>query len=200
MSENVTKLTLEQTTTAMRYAYYRVRDSIEAGFVPVFGSGGLEMHFIGTLGEIIANEEFILRNVDIVTTPLRAHYDRLSATDDFVLKADGKKVQVEIKTANVLKPLDDLSSGFRFFLNVAQARRRPRLSHDGKNKIFNWDWVVCVFVNTQNLTYRIMGCVEVEHVDVYPIAGSSGGRHYEIPLEFLLPIECIWSDCSWKDR
>jgi len=192
MSKNVTKLTPEQTTTAMRYAHYRVRDSIEAGFVPVFGSGGLEMHFIGTLGEIIANNEFILRNVDIVTTPLRAHYDRLSATDDFVLKVDGKKVQVEIKTANVLKPLDDLPSGFRFFLNAAQARKQPRLSHDGKNKIFDWDWVVCIFVNLTDLTYRIMGCVEREHVDIYPIAGSHGVRHYEIPLEFLLPIECIW--------
>ena len=179
MSETVKNLQVEQTTEAMRYAHQIVADSLGAAFKPVFGSGGLEMHLVGKIGEVIARDEFISHGIDVRATPLRDHYDCLSETDDFMLRIDGKDVKVEVKTANVLKPLDNLASGFVFMLNAAQAP-------------FKWDFAVSVFVNLTDLTYRIMGCVEVEHVDVYPIAGSSGGRHYEIPLEFLLPIECIW--------
>jgi hypothetical protein len=186
MSIGARELSLDQVVKAMGYAYHVVQDSLEAGFKPVFGSGGLNTHFIGKLGEIIAMKDFELRNIDMVSTPLRAYYGDLDRSDDFVLRVDGKDIKVEIKTADVLKPLDDLATGFRFFLNANQG--------------MSWDWVVCVFVNTQNLTYRIMGCVERDHVDVYPIAGGRGVRHYEIPLEFLLPIECIWEDCSWKDQ
>ena len=183
MSPGVSELSGDQVVEAMGYAYHVVLDSLKSGFKPVFGSGGLETHFIGKLGEIIAMEAFESRNIDMVSTPLRAYYGDLDRSDDFVLRVDGKDIKVEIKTADVLKPLDDLAMGFRFFLNAAQ-------------KKYTWDWVVCVFVNTQNLTYRIMGCVEVDHIDVYPIAGNRGVRHYEIPLEFLLPIECIWEGCD----
>ena len=191
MSTSISKLSAEQTSEAMGYAHRIVADSLAGKFKPVFGASGLETHFVGKLGEVIARDMFVSYDLDVRATPLRDRYDRLSPTDDFVLRIDGKDVKVEIKTASVFKSLDNLPPGFRFMLNAAQ-----RLRH---GRPFNWDWVVSIFVNLTDLTYRIMGCVEVDHVDVYPIAGSYGTRHYEIPPEFLLPVECIWEECAWKD-
>ena len=188
----VHKISAECISDAARYATYLLRDTIDQGFKPRFG-GDLFDHIRGKIGELIFWDEVCNAGIDVVTTPIRAHYEYLHPKDDFVLNVDGKEVQVEVKTANVIKPLDALPSSFRFLLNAAQQRRQT-------GRLYDWDWVVSVFINTSDLTYRIMGCVEVEHVGVYPIAGSKQGRHYEIPLETLLPIECIWSDCSWKDQ
>lgn len=185
MMQLVNKIPADLIGESARHAAILIQDSNAQKFTPRFG-GSLEQHTIGKIGEYLFWNEVKKAQVHIRSTPIRENYTKLSADDDFVLVVDGKDVQVEVKTANVLKPLDNLASGFVFMLNAAQAP-------------FRWDFVVSIFVNLSDLTYRIMGCGEREHVDVYPIAGSSGGRHYEIPLEFLLPIECIWEDCSWKD-
>jgi hypothetical protein len=181
MMQLVNKIPTDLIGEAARHAAILVHDSVAQKFTPRFG-GSLEQHMIGKIGEYLFLREVNNAHVHVRQSPIRENYTKLSATDDFVLIVDDKDVQIEVKTASVFKPLDDLATGFRFMLNAAQAPYR-------------WDFVVSIFVNLSDLTYRVMGCMEREHVDVYPIAGSRGGRHYEIPPEFLLPIECIWGDC-----
>jgi hypothetical protein len=169
---------------AARHAAILVHDSNAQQFTPRFG-GSLEQHTIGKIGEYLFWEEVKKAQIHIRSKPMRENYTKLYPGDDFVLVVDGKDIRVEVKTANVFAPLCSLPTGFRFMLNATQK--------------LAWDFVVSIFVNLTDLTYRIMGCMEREHIDVYPITGSGGVRHYEIPPEFLLPIECIWEDCSWKD-
>ena len=170
---------------AAEHAACLIHDSIDQKFTPRFG-GDLLQHTVGKIGELLFLSELNHNGIVTNATPFRESYTKLSATDDFLLRVAHKDIKVEVKTANVFKPLNKLPSGFNFLLNAAQQH--------------NWDFVVSIFVNLSDLTYRVMGCVEREHIDVYPIAGSRGARHYEIPTVFLLPIECIWSDCSWKDQ
>jgi len=184
MSE-VHKIPADLIGDAARHAAILINDSHAQKFTPLFG-GGFEPHCVGKIGEYLFWNEVKNSGIHIMSTPIRESYTKLSANDDFMLVVDGKDVQVEVKTANVFKPLDDLPMGFKFMLNAAQQSRQRHA--------FDWDWVVSIFVNLSDLTYRIMGCVERDHIDVYPIAGSYGVRHYEIPPEFLLPIERIWSD------
>ena len=169
-----------------RHAAILVHDSIAQKFTPHFG-GDLEAHTIGKIGEHLFRDEVRKAGIHIKSDPIRESYTKLSEDDDFVLHVAHEDIKVEVKTANVFKKLNRLPSGFKFFLNAAQ-------------EPFDWDFVVSIFVNLTDLTYQIMGCVEREHVGVYPIAGSRGARHYEIPIEFLLPVECVWSDCEWKDQ
>jgi len=190
MSQIVNHIPPDIIGESARHAAILIHDSNAQGFTPLFG-GSLEQHTIGKIGEYLFRDVVEEAQIHIKNTPIRENYTKLSADDDFMLVVDGKDVKVEIKTASVFKSLDNLPPGFRFMLNAAQ-----RLRH---GRPFNWDWVVSIFVNLTDLTYRIMGCVEVDHVDVYPIAGSYGSRHYEIPPEFLLPVECIWEECAWKD-
>jgi hypothetical protein len=178
MAETLHKIPPDLIGEAAKHAARLIHDSIEHKFSPLFG-GGLEPHIVGKIGELLFMAEMNRAGIRIKTTPIRTRYTKLSTTDDFTIVVDGKDIQVEVKTANVFKPLDKLPMGFKFMLNFAQ---RP----------FKWDWAVSIFVNLTDLTYRIMGCIEREHVDVYPIAGSHGIRHYEIPPEFLVPIERIW--------
>lgn len=177
----VNKIPADLIGEAAGHAARLIHDSIDQKFTPRFG-GNLEAHTAGKIGELLFLAELNRAGIHVKTTPIRTRYTKLSATDDFVIVVDGKDVQVEVKTASVFKPLNDLPMGFKFMLNAAQAPYR-------------WDFVVSIFVNLSDLTYRIMGCMEREHVDVYPIAGSRGGRHYEIPPEFLLPVERIWGGC-----
>lgn len=194
----VHKIPAEIVSDAAKYAAYLLRDTIDQGFKPRFG-GDLCSHLIGKIGEMLFMDELTESDIDVRATPFRAHYEHLHPSDDFVLNVDGDEVQVEIKTANVLKPLDNIASGFKFFLNAAQSLKQSSSGHAGGDRLYKWDWVVCIFVNLTDLTYRIMGCVDVDHVGVYPVAGSRQSRHYEIPIESLLPIHCIWEDYLWKD-
>ena len=187
MSIVATKLSQKQVMDAMKYAYWEVHGSLEQGVEPAPGSGGISTHFIDKLGQVAAEEEFASRGIGTVSTPLPAYYGDPDKSDNFMLRVDDRHINVAIMTTDVFGPLDGLPTGDRFYLSTDPAP-------------FGWDWIICLFVNTQNLTYLPMGCVEREHVDVYAISGSKHGRQYEIPLEFLLPIECIWEDCSWKDR
>lgn len=175
---------------AARHAAILIRDSKIQKFTPRFG-GSLEEHTTGKIGEYLFWKKLRegtgnTRNIHIRNVPIRDSYTKLQAEDDFVLTLDGKNIRIEVKTANVFKPLDDLPMGFKFMLNATQSLK--------------WDYVVSIFVNLSDLTYRIMGCMEREHIKPYPVVGSYGVRHYEIPPEFLLPIRCIWEDCTWKDQ
>ena len=178
--ESVHKIPAALIGNAARHAAILIHDSHTQKFTPLFG-GGFEPHCIGKIGEYLFWEEAKKAKIRVRSIPIRESYNKLSANDDFVLAVDGKAVQVEVKTANVFKPLDDLPMGFKFMLNAVQ---RP----------FKFDWVVSIFVNLTDLTYRFMGCVERDHIKEYPVAGSYGVRHYEIPPGQLLPIERIWSD------
>ncbi|MCD6163143.1 MAG: hypothetical protein J7K40_12120 [candidate division Zixibacteria bacterium] len=171
---------------AARHAAILIHDSHAQKFTPLFG-GGFEPHCVGKIGEYLFWNEVKNSGIHITSTPIRESYTKLSANDDFMLVVDDKDVQVEVKTANVFKPLDELPMGFKFMLNAAQ---RP----------FKFDWVVSIFVNLSDLTYRIMGCVERDSIAEYPIAGSYGVRHYEIPPESLLSIRCIWEGCAWNSN
>jgi hypothetical protein len=184
--QRVRKISAECVSDAAKHAAYLLHDSVDQGFKPLY-SGDLCARTIGKIGEILFWDELCKAGIDVVTTPIRTHYEHRYSSDGFVLDVDGEDVRVEIKTTKVLKPLVYLSSGFRFFLNASQ---QP----------YRWNWVVSTFINTIDLTYLIAGCVEREHVGVYPIAGSKHGKHYDIPTEFLLPVQCIWEDCAWKDQ
>ena len=181
MEETVHNIPPDIIGEAARHAAILIHDSSAQGFTPHFG-GSLEQHTCGKIGEFLFWNEVKKAQVHVRSTPIRENYTKLSADDDFVLVVNGKDIRVEVKTASVFKPLDDLAAGFRFMLNSTQK--------------LVWDWVVSIFVNLTDLTYRIMGCMAHDKIGGYPITGSYGMRHYEIPPEFLLPIECIWEGCD----
>lgn len=177
MAETLHKIPSDLIGEAARHAAILIQDSNAQKFTPRFG-GSLEQHTIGKIGEYLFWNEVKKAQIHIRNTPIRENYTKLSVDDDFVLVVDGEDIQIEVKTANVFTPLCSLPMGFKFMLNATQ-----RLT---------WDWAVSIFVNLTDLTYRIMGCIEREHIGAHPITGSHGVRHYEIPPEFLLPIERIW--------
>ena len=169
---------------AMRYAFITVFDSLECGYLPRFGNGGVIKHLIGKIGEM-AFYEFCKENgVKVLHTPFREDYRRLNGWDDFVIQVNDEIIYVEVKTQTIKRyPKVDV-----LFYNVEQYNSKKFRNIYLQNRA-----VVFCGVNRPLTKIALLGWIWARDIEDYPIRTDLKSPAYAIPAEDLLNFDFLFN-------